>query len=400
MTSIDWKNFGILTLFTTSVSLIAIVCFWPVTPRGKTVPNPRIPSTAATEAPLITSAPQESPDGMSWIPGGEYTRGVEQFPAAIKSSNNPDKIKPDEYPAHQVIVDGFYMDQTEVTNAEFKRFVDATGYVTSAEIAPKREDFIGMVEDVNLIPEENLVPGSICFNENFDKTKLVRDVPLWEYQLWEYRKGANWKQPEGPGSSIEKRMNDPVVHVTYADALAYCEWAGKRLPTEAEWELAARGGHNDWKYPWGNELTPDGKHMSNVWQGEFPVENTVADGFKRASPVKTFPPNPYGLYDMAGNVWELTSDFYDVEYYKQSPIRNPRGPSKSNDPQEPNIVKRVTRGGSFMCNSNYCTGYRVGARMRNDEDSAAFHQGFRCVVDTQMMNAYLTAPRQTAVQAK
>ncbi len=404
MTSPDLKNFAVLTLFTVSVSVITVASFWPVSGQGTT----RRPKQSAllpeadpvSEEPLIKQAPTDSPQGMSWIPGGEFQRGTPQFPAPHRSPANPDRIKPDEFPAHMVAVDGFFMDQTEVTNAEFKRFVDATGYITASEKAPKREDFIGVVPDISLIPEENLVAGSICFNENFDRENLVQDVPLWEYQVWEYRKGANWKHPEGPVSSIEGRMDQPVVHVTYADAIAYCKWTGKRLPTEAEWELAARGGHSDWKYPWGNELLPDGHYLCNFWQGEFPFDNTLEDGFKGASPVKSFPPNPYGLYDMAGNVWEMTADYYDREYYSRSPRRNPQGPTESFDPEEQNIVKRVTRGGSFMCNTNSCTGYRVGARMRTDESSAAFHQGFRCVVDPSMLETYAKAPRQTGATAK
>ncbi len=383
-----------------SLIAIAFVALVPVKPRvstnqQKVTTAESIPDEESSSAPLIVDAPGDFlPTGMSWIPGGEFIRGVETFPEPIKSDNNPDKVKPDEYPAHRVAVDGFFIDQTEVTNAEFKRFIDATGYVTTEEIKPRREDFIGQVPDVSLIPEENLVAGSICFNEKFNRDTLIRDVPMWEYQVWEYRPGACWKHPEGPDSDITDRMDHPVVHITFKDALAYCQWAGKRLPSEAEWELAARGGHQDWKYPWGNELLPGGEYRCNYWQGEFPMENTYADGFKGTSPVKSFPPNPYGLYDMAGNVWEFTADYYHRNYYSMSPVRNPQGPESSFDPEEPHIIKRVTRGGSFMCNTNSCTGYRVGARMRADQDSSAFHQGFRCVVDSTMVQAYQTAAKQ------
>lgn len=341
--------------------------------------------------PVIIEEPEKAPEGMVWIPGGKFVMGTDFLPTPDKP--NPDKIKFDEQPAHKTELDGFWMDETEVTNAQYKKFVDATGHITLAEKTPKREDFIGVVPDVSLIPEENLVAGSLCFKEDFDRTTFRKDVPLWEYQAWEYRKGANWKHPEGPGSSIEKRMDHPVVHLSFDDVMAYCKWAGKRLPTEAEWAFAARGGKNDYKYPWGNELIPDGKYMCNYWQGDFPLTRENKDGFLATAKVKSYPANGYGLYDMAGNVWEWCSDYYrPYEFFDDFEIRNPTGPESSYDPSEPNQVKRVLRGGSFMCNTNNCTGYRVGARMRGEESSGAFHHGFRCVVDTKMIRNKETAP--------
>jgi formylglycine-generating enzyme len=331
------------------------------TPKAETVP----PQPVAQKPPLV-KPPGPAPQGMVWIPGGSFTMGDDDGP-------------PDEGPSHSVTLDGFWMDKTEVTNAQFKAFADATGYRTIAERTPKREDFSGQVPDINAIPAQNLVAGSICFNEHFDRRTLTKDDPLWPYQVWKYVKGANWRHPEGPNSTIDDRLQHPVVHVSWDDAVAYCKWAGKRLPTEAEWEYAARGGLKGAAYPWGNDLVQKGKWMLNIWQGEFPDKNDVKDGFATTAPVASFSPNGYGLFDMAGNVWEWCGDFYRPDYYRYSPLRNPHGPSDSYDPNEPTYVKRVQRGGSFMCSDNYCRGYRVAARMKGTPDSGTFHTGFRCV---------------------
>jgi sulfatase modifying factor 1 len=328
--------------------------------------RPAVLAHPSPQTPHPTSPPGLAPEGMVWIPGGTFTMG-------------DDEGTPDESPAHSVTLDGFWMDRTEVTNAQFKKFVDATHYVTVAERTPKREDFRGAVPNVNDIPAENLVAGSICFNEHFDRKTLTKDDSLWPYQVWKYVKGANWKHPEGPATGIDDRMQHPVVHVSWDDAVAYCKWVGKRLPTEAEWEYAARGGLKGAIYPWGNELVEKGKWMLNIWQGEFPGSNEVKDGFRTTAPVASFPPNGYGLFDMAGNVWQWCSDFYRPDYYRYSPLRNPPGPADSYDPNEPTYVKRVQRGGSFMCSDNYCRGYRVAARMKGTPDSGAYHTGFRCV---------------------
>ncbi len=326
------------------------------------------PASAPVATPVakFVKPPGPAPEGMVWIPGGTVVEGDDQGP-------------PDERPAHSVTIDGFWMDRTEVTNAAFKKFADATGYLTVAERTPKREDFKGLVADVDKIPAENLVAGSICFNPHFDRKTLTKDQPLWPLQVWKYVKGANWQHPDGPESTITERMNHPVVHVAWVDAVAYCQWAHKRLPTEAEWEYAARGGLKDAIYPCGNELKSNGKWTMNIWQGEFPDTHNVQDGFRTTAPVASFPPNGYGLFDMAGNVWEWCSDFYRPDYYQFAPLANPPGPSDSYDPLEPNSPKRVQRGGSFMCSDNYCRGYRVSARMKQDPDSATFHAGFRCV---------------------
>jgi formylglycine-generating enzyme len=333
--------------------------------------------------PRFVDPPGPAPEGMAWISGGTFVMG-------------DDDGQPDEAPAHPVTLDGFWMDRTEVTNAQFKKFVDATGYKTLAERTPEREDFRGLVPDVKDIPAENLVAGSICFNERFDRSTLTQDGPLWPYQVWKYVKGANWKHPEGPDSTIDDRMQHPVVHVNWDDAVAYCKWAGKRLPTEAEWEYAARGGLKNAIYPWGNELVKNGKWMLNIWQGKFPDKNEVQDGFLTTAPVASFPANGYGLYDMAGNVWEWCSDFYRPDYYRYSPFVNPQGPSDSFDPMEPQYAKRVQRGGSFMCSDNYCRGYRVAARMKGTPDSGAFHTGFRTVLSP----GAVASPREASHDTK
>ncbi|MEX0703717.1 MAG: formylglycine-generating enzyme family protein [Planctomycetales bacterium] len=338
------------------------------------------------DSPLAVGPPSDTPAGMVWVPGGTFRMGGED--------PHPGK-RADELPVHDVALDGFWMDATEVTNAQFAAFVAATGYATAAERTPRREDFAGQT-DIAAIPDEMLVPGSICFNPNFDRETLRQGFPGWEYQVWRQVEGANWREPEGPGSSIANRMDHPVVHVAWDDAVAYCRWAGKDLPTEAEWEYAARGGRVGATYPWGNELRPDGQWRNNIWQGKFPFENQARDGFAATAPVQSFPPNDYGLFDMSGNVWEWCADWYRPDYYENSKRRNPAGPDKSFDPDEPRIPKRVQRGGSFMCSDDYCIGYRAAARMKGDPSSGAFHTGFRCVVRAAKLDEYRNAPAHQA----
>lgn len=297
-----------------------------------------------------------------WIPGGEFSMGSDepQFP--------------DARPWHRVRVDGFRMDKTLITNAGYAAFVHATGYVTVAEQVPNAKDYPGA-------PAEKLVAGSIVF------APPVTAVPLSNpYQWWDFVKGANWRHPEGPQSDLRGRLNHPVVQVAYEDVVAYCSWAGGRLPTEAEFEYAARGGLERKRYAWGDEFRPSGKFMANTFQGHFPDSNTAEDGYISTSPVGSFPANSYGLYDMAGNVWEWTSDWYRADYYQTltatgAVAQNPRGPSGSFDPSEPGIPKRVQRGGSFLCTDQYCSRYSVGARGRGAPDTGTNHVGFRCVYD-------------------
>lgn len=305
-------------------------------------------------------------DGMIWIPPGEFVMGgVGPF------------AKPDEFPRHPVKLDGFWMSRTPVTNDEFARFVKETGYVTTAEKVPVLEELMSQLPPgTPPPPAEVLVAASLVFHSPGHPVSLNNPL-VW----WEWRSGADWRQPEGPGSSIEGRGSHPVVHVSWFDAQAYCEWVGGRLPTEAEWEYAARGGLDGKEFVWGDE--PLSADQCNIWQGNFPVTNTQEDGFEKTSPVGTFEPNGYGLYDMAGNVWEWVNDWYRPNTYARDQhegvVENPQGPSSSYDPQEPFADKRVVRGGSFLCNDSYCAGYRPSARMKTSPDTSLSHTGFRVV---------------------
>jgi formylglycine-generating enzyme required for sulfatase activity len=319
------------------------------------------------------------PAGMVWIPGGEFSMGAAESPDMNMVGM---QATTDSRPIHRVYVDGFWMDRTEVTNEEFAKFVEATGYVTMAERAPRIEDFPGA-------PPENLVAGSTVF------TPTPGPVPLNNmFQWWRYQTGANWRHPEGPQTSIKGREKHPVVHVAYEDAAAYCTWAGGRLPTEAEFERAARGGLDRKKYGWGDEFRPDGKWRANTWQGHFPNQNSGDDGFVGTAPVASFPPNDFGLYDLAGNVWEWCSDWYRPDYYQKLAAagvpRNPPGPADSFDPQEPGVKKRVNRGGSYLCSDEYCSRYVLGSRGKGDVDTGTSNLGFRCV------RAVATPPRTAA----
>jgi sulfatase modifying factor 1 len=310
-----------------------------------------------TAANITAAVTDTVPAKMILIKGGSFNMG------------SSDPMFTDARPIHRVTIKGFLMDEHEVTNAEFEKFVKATHYKTIAERPLNPADFPG-------VPAESLVPGSGVFTAPAKPVSL-NDITQW----WKYIAGANWMHPLGPESNINGKQNDPVVQISYTDAAAYAKWAGKRLPTEAEWEYAARGGMESQKYYWGNEMKPGGKWKANIFQGHFPDTNTGADGFKNIAPVKSFPPNNYGLYDMEGNVWEWCSDFYRPDYYKNSPSNNPQGPSNSYDPQEPNAVKRVQKGGSFLCSEEYCSRFVAGSRAAGEVNSASNNLGFRCVKD-------------------
>lgn len=315
--------------------------------------------TIAATALNITRDAQ-STTGMVRIPSGEFWMG----------SDRPDMD--DATPVHRVYVDGFWMDRTLVTNDQFAAFVAATGYVTVAERQPDPRAFPGA-------KPEDLAPGSVVFTPPSHAVELD-DALVW----WRYVKGANWRHPEGPASDIEGRGNHPVVQVAWEDAAAYAKWAGKRLPTEAEFEYAARGGLDRQPYVWGQEFKPGGKFQANTFQGHFPDTNTAEDGFVGTSPVGSFPPNGYGLSDMAGNVWEWCADWYRADYYRQTAqegevVRNPQGPPDSFDPDEPGVAKRVQKGGSFLCTDQYCSRYMPGSRGQGEPSTGTNHAGFRCV---------------------
>ena len=308
---------------------------------------------------------------MTYIPEGIYAMG----------SSNPDMALKRELPQHQVKVNAFYMDIHEVTNAQFLAFVMATNYKTIAEREIDWNILKKQLPENTPKPNSDILqPGSMVFVASNDIYNLI-DISQW----WRWTKGANWKHPYGPGSSIKTKAQEPVVHICYHDALAYAKWCGKRLPTEAEWEWAARGGLKNKIYPWGNLSVEKGTPKCNYWTGVFPTQNTKEDGFAGVAPVMQYEANGYGLYDMAGNVWEICEDWYDGNYYSSLNIAetqdNPKGPKTWNYPLEPLDPKRVIRGGSFLCNDSYCSSYRVSARMPNSQDTGMSHTGFRCVKD-------------------
>lgn len=328
---------------------------------GAAAPTPAGATTAGA------GAGTPSHQGMVWVKGGRFRMGATDREG-----------RPDEYPAHEVQLDGFWIDATEVTNAQFAAFVQATGYRTVAERKPDWEELKKQLSSGTPKPaDELLVAASLTFYQP-DRPVPLNDASQW----WRWTPGADWRHPQGPQSSINGKDHYPVTQVAWEDAVAYARWASKRLPTEAEWEYAARGGLTSKKYSWGDEDVEIGKPKANTWQGSFPNHDEPRDGFAGAAPVKSFQPNAYGLYDMAGNVWEWVDDWYAPDYYQTvagQVAQNPRGPARSYDPQEPTVPKKVTRGGSFMCNASYCTGYRVSAKMKSSPDTGLENTGFRCV---------------------
>ncbi len=315
-------------------------------------------------------APQNIPNNMVLIPGGEYFMGSDKS----ESYTN-------EKPVHRVVVSSFFMDKYEVTNQQFLQFVNETGYTTTAEKKINWDEMMSQLRPGTSRPPDSLLePGSLIFKASSYPIPL-NDESSW----WEWEKGASWKHPSGKNSSINEIMDHPVVHISWDDAVAYAQWAGKRLPTEAEWEWAARGKKTDAIYPWGNESINETPMKANFWQGHFPYKNTKQDGYHLTAPVGSFISNEYGLFDMSGNVWEWCSDFYHINSYSYDKEKgiciNPKGPKTSYDPSEPFAIKKILRGGSFLCNDSYCSGYRVSRRMSSSKDTGLMHTGFRCVKD-------------------
>lgn len=320
----------------------------------------------------VTSEEQSgSKKGMVLIPGGTYSMGGDN-----------EQASEDEFPKHRVKIDAFWMDVTEVTNEQFAAFVRATGYITTAEKSIDWNEIKKTLPPGTERPHDSmLVASALVFTPTKGPVNLNNYVSWWRW-----KRGADWEHPEGPGSTIRGKEKYPVVQVSWDDAQAYCAWAGKRLPTEAEWELAARGGLKNNIYPWGNEHVNTGKPKANTWEGDFPYRNLKKDGYLRLSPVASYPSNKYRLRDMAGNVWEWCSDWYHPNYYKEVGrvlSSNPKGPAKSFDPDEPLVPKKVLRGGSFLCNDAYCSGYRVSRRMKSSPDTGSEHIGFRTVMDVE-----------------
>ena len=318
----------------------------------------------------------ETPKGMLWVPGKTFLQGAKETDAYAM---------PREKPAHQVTVDGFYMDITEVTNKEFKDFVDATKYITVAERKIDWEEMKGQLPPNTPKPHDSILqPGSLIFNKNVNAVVNMNNYQQW----WTWKIGANWKHPEGPQSSIEGKDDFPVVHIALEDALAFCKWSNRRLPTEAEWEAAAQGKNSSAIFTWGNDASILNSN-ANTWQGVFPTKNDSQDGFEFIAAVKSYPANSIGLYDMAGNVWELTSDLFNVNYYQEldtsKPLVNPTGAKKSYSPSNPYQTENVMKGGSFLCHESYCASFRISAKMGVAADSGSDHMGFRTVATPEML---------------
>ena len=326
---------------------------------------------------LIVKQPDsiETPKDMVWVSGIHFTQGAQA---------GDQLALPREKPAHPVAVDGFFIDKTEVTNAQFRKFVKATGYVTTAEQPVDWEEMKKTLPAGTPKPADSIFkPGSLIFNRNVASVTDLNNYTQW----WEWKIGANWKHPQGPESNIEGKDNYPVVHITYEDALAYCKWANRRLPTEAEWEAAAHGKMSGGIYTWGNDDS-DLSTKANTWQGTFPTKNSAEDGYSYVAPVATYDPNSLGIFDMSGNVWEITQDWFSVRYYKDilgNEVINPQGPLESYNPENPYQPEKVIKGGSFLCAASYCASYRISARTPQALDSSTDHSGFRTVADVAML---------------
>lgn len=328
---------------------------------------------------ILKDVPKDlkTPEGMVWVPGGQFVQGAVDHDQMAMGH---------EKPSHPVAVDGFFMDITTVTNSQFAKFVSATGYITVAERSVDWEELRKQLPSDAEKPHDSILqPGSLNFKRARSTLPNLYDFSQW----WQWTIGSNWRNPNGPGSSIEGKDLYPVVHIAFEDALAYCSWTGRRLPTEAEWEYAARGNLMGTIYFWGDDAAQL-TERANTWEGEFPVSNSTTDGYELRAPVKSYPPNGFGLYDMAGNVWEWTSDWYNAKYYGQLHSQkrvsvNPQGAITSYNPNNPYAKEKVIKGGSFLCNASYCGSYRVSARMGSSLDSSLEHLGFRAVLSPDML---------------
>ena len=368
MSNYNYRN----TLFLSLILLTLIGCKNPSSDKKQAV-------VEIQNHVLLKEQPKDiaTPVGMVWVEGKTFIQGAKP---------GDDYALPREYPAHQATVDGFFIDATEVTNKQFKAFVDATNYITLAERPIDWEEMKKNLPEGTPKPADSVLqPGSLIFNKNVNIVTNMNNYTEW----WIWKIGANWKHPEGPESTIEGKDNYPVVHIAYEDAMAYCKWANRRLPTEAEWESAAQGNNESNEiYTWGND--PGQLNASaNTWQGTFPVKNESMDGFELIAPVKSYAPNSIGLYDMLGNVWELTSDWFNVDTYKHldtsQPVINPKGANHTFSPDNPYAKEYVIKGGSFLCHASYCASFRISARMGTSWDSGSDHSGFRTVATVEML---------------
>lgn len=336
------------------------------------IENKKTKPTSTIEASI------KNPKGMVWVESKVFLQGVKEGDKFAMHR---------EIPAHDVKTDGFYIDETEVTNSQFKKFINATGYITIAERIINWENMKKKLPPNIPKPHDSLLqPGSLVFNKDLNAIANMANYGQW----WTWKIGANWRHPEGPNSTIKEKNNFPVVHIALEDALAYCKWANRRLPTEAEWEAAAQGSNKNTIYTWGNnpeKLTSN----ANTWQGVFPTTNNAKDGYSFIAPVKSYPPNSIGLYDMIGNVWELTNDLFSPNYYKEldtsNIIINPQGAKKSYSPNNPYQEENVMKGGSFLCHASYCASFRISAKMGVAQDSGSDHMGFRTVVTKEMLDS-------------
>ncbi len=365
-----------------TLGILSTLVLFSCKPETKTTNEVKKYSETTSSYQILKDQPKDisTPEHMVWVKGKTFVQGAKSRDQMAMSR---------EKPSHKVSVDGFFIDITEVTNAQFQTFVDATQYITVAE-RPIDWDVmkLELPEGTAKPADSLLLPGSLIFNKYIDKVATMNNYAQW----WIWKVGANWKHPHGPDSSIAGKADYPVVHIAYEDALAYCKWANRRLPTEAEWEAAAQGTSSDAIFTWGNDAKRLDEH-ANTWQGEFPVKNIPADGFQFIAPVKSYPPNTIGVYNMLGNVWEITSDLFNVNYYKDldnvTPIINPKGPNKGYNPENPYQQEHVIKGGSFLCHASYCASFRISARMGMSPDSASDHTGFRTVATVQMLETKL-----------